>query len=48
VNRVTRTGVVEVGINHFSTSERKEFAALISFSFKLVPVGRPRLLHPHE
>jgi hypothetical protein len=38
VNRVIRTGVVEVGISHFSTSERKEFAAVIGFSFNFVSV----------
>jgi hypothetical protein len=25
-NRVTRTGITEFGISHFSTSERKEFS----------------------
>jgi hypothetical protein len=37
---VTRTGAVEVGVSHFSTSKRKDFAAVfIRVSFKLVSVG---------
>lgn len=39
-NRVTRIGVAEVGLSHFSTSKHKDFAdVFIRISFKLVPVG---------
>jgi hypothetical protein len=39
LNRVTRIGVVNVGLSHFSTSKRKDFSAFIRFSFNVVPVG---------